>query len=430
MSVRQILFVLSIVIFSSSLLFASAQKKLAVFPLADKKKLFKVDEIEDATDYLRSKLAETGVFAIIAKDFQKEKIEQLRKESHQLNYDEKSQIPLGKALAADTMLIGDIGYFQNTFTISVELVDLSTETTVKAASFDFKKKVGLRSALRNIVEKLTGKKLTKVLVTKSLPKTTNTDKPGDFRQQLKTSGLSLRSYLDSHIAGETLGLIAFKADTKARGELLSDIYAKYLQNASFVIVDRKETGKVLKEIELELQGITAEKNIDKLGSMTGADYLHTGSMSILQGQVFINVKVLEVASGELIISDSLNFADTKFLKLKNVDYFFAEKKYPASAMFRSLLIPGWGQFYNDSPVRGVIYPILCAAGLTATIIFAAKPWTSTSNTVDTVVWQREMDEGKINKRNFTIALTTTLSAWVLNSLDALIEAAINNKKHK
>ena len=63
----------------------------------------------------------------------------MRKESYQKCYDKSCQIPLGQSLAADTILTGKITFLLGRYTMTVELVDLAKEATVKLQRLIFMK---------------------------------------------------------------------------------------------------------------------------------------------------------------------------------------------------------------------------------------------------------------------------------------------------
>ena len=248
----------------------------------------------------------------------------------------------------------------------------------------------------------------------------------DFKAKFELSGMKLRSALEQKIPGKKLGLLPFLTKDNIKAFLLSDIYAHYLKESNFSLIDRKNMKKVMEEIKLEMMGITEPKNMEKLGSMSGSDYLLTGAMSTLQDKVVVTVKALDVGTGEAIYSDTFNFQSGEFISLKTVEGYFAEKKYPVSAMFRSMLIPGWGQFYNDAPVRGVIYPVLVAAGAATTIYFGVnwKKDLTDYGPGHEAEMQQELDDREKAKNGFAVALSATLTAWLINSLDALIDAKL------
>jgi curli biogenesis system outer membrane secretion channel CsgG len=251
-------------------------------------------------------------------------------------------------------------------------------------------------------------------------------KEKDFKSLIQKSGRKMRAELELKIPGKALGLISFDTMDKEKGAMLSDIYAYYLTGANFKLLDRKELDKVLEEIQLSFEMVTEKKNMDKIGKQTGADFLQAGNMTQFEDSYYINVKVVDVSTGESIYADSLSFKNRDFMSVKNINDLIPERKYPVSALFRSALIPGWGQFYNDKPVKGGIFLGLHVALAATTITFACLHWDDNSNSEDPKVQQKALDEGNRNKYVFAGAV----SALGVNLIISMIDAYVDAKRSK
>ncbi len=93
--------------------------------------------IRNVGDQLRIFIAQQGVRTIDRGSQQKAletQIGQMKQESYQACYDDACQIELGKALAATHILRSKITRFGTTCVLNVELIDLRSEVTTKAAS--------------------------------------------------------------------------------------------------------------------------------------------------------------------------------------------------------------------------------------------------------------------------------------------------------
>lgn len=248
----------------------------------------------------------------------------------------------------------------------------------------------------------------------------------DYRSAFERSGEKLKKFLEEKIPGKSIGIIPFETTNKEQGVMLSDIYAKYLTGGSLKIVDRKELEKVIKEIQLQLEVGVEQQEIKDLGSMAGADYLQMGNVTQFEDSYFVNIKVINVATGESIYADSLSFKSKEFTSVKNLKDFFPEQKYPVSALFRSALVPGWGQFYNDKPVKGGIFLGLHIALVATTVTFACLPWEDKSKSRDPKEMQEALDKGKFNKYFFV----GSVSALGVNMIVSMIDAYVDAKKGK
>jgi len=130
--------------------------KLAVMEIGDKTGKMTPEMLDNAAEYLRSKLVSSGRFVVISKERQMAvRIKELKKESYKECYDQKCQIPLGQALAADTILSTTITKMSGIYVITAELIDLSKEATIFGATAQFDGlEEGLRRALDAIAEQL------------------------------------------------------------------------------------------------------------------------------------------------------------------------------------------------------------------------------------------------------------------------------------
>ena len=246
----------------------------------------------------------------------------------------------------------------------------------------------------------------------------------DYRKVFSLSANKLVNYIETYQKGKIVGVLSFDASSTDTSILISDIYAYYLQKNGIKILDRKELGKILKEIKLSMAGITEAKDAKKIGKLSGADLLLTGNMKELGNIYFINVKLIDVSTGETVFMDTLSFEDKEFITIKRVDEYFAEKKYPLTAAYRSALIPGWGQFYNDQPIKAYSFMVstLGSVGMSVYYYLQYQKYTNTTSEGEDAVRDQQIALNEFNK--FEMALGIGLSLWVINIIDAYINAGV------
>jgi len=126
---------LTIVVLTASQ--AAAKPKVAVMELADQTRALNAGLRESLTDALRSSLAQSGRFVVIDKGRQAATLKRLvaeqKKESYKACYASSCQIPLGQALAADTILRTKLTRVGSSYLLIGELVDLAKEAVTHAA---------------------------------------------------------------------------------------------------------------------------------------------------------------------------------------------------------------------------------------------------------------------------------------------------------
>jgi len=116
---------------------AQAKTKLAVMDLSDQTRTLDTNVRESLTDALRTQLAGSGQFIVIDKSRQaaalKKLIAEQKKESYKACYDNRCQVPLGQALAADSILRTRLTKVGSSYVLNAELVDLEKEAVTTAA---------------------------------------------------------------------------------------------------------------------------------------------------------------------------------------------------------------------------------------------------------------------------------------------------------
>ena len=83
------------------------------------------------------------------------------------------------------------------------------------------------------------------------------------------------------------------------------------------------------------------------------------------------------------------------------------RKSPRSAALRSLALPGWGQFYNDRPIKGGILAAACAASVAGIVIRQRQ-------------LSREPPDPAQSRRN--IFVFTTVGLLFYGAVDAYVDA--------
>ena len=139
---------------------------LAVMDVADSDGVLDSAVTNNLTEYLRGLLAETGRYVVIDRGRQAAAVKQLirkeKRESYKECYDRSCQVPLGRSLAADRILITSMMRIGSRIIVKAEIVDLATEASQGGATVKVKAKPAsgledrLTEALDELVVKLVG----------------------------------------------------------------------------------------------------------------------------------------------------------------------------------------------------------------------------------------------------------------------------------
>ncbi len=96
----------------------------------------------------------------------------------------------------------------------------------------------------------------------------------------------------------------------AVSEIMTDRFAK---SGKFVLVEKKQLEKVVRTLELGQTGLYNSDKVAALGWLVGARYLVVGSVSHLAGFYRVSARVVEVQTGAVLLSDSVEI-DTQMLE--------------------------------------------------------------------------------------------------------------------
>jgi TolB-like protein len=118
------------------------------------------------------------------------------------------------------------------------------------------------------------------------------------------------------ISGKKLAVVGLTSATKNVGQDVLDGMTTFLENAfvnvgSVSIVDRSDISKIMKELELQSSDAFASSDSAavKVGKLSGADIIVTGTVSLVGTKYYLNVRLISVETGEVLAS-SIASADS------------------------------------------------------------------------------------------------------------------------
>ncbi|MCK6548682.1 CsgG/HfaB family protein [Myxococcota bacterium] len=203
------------------------------------------------------------------------------------------------------------------------------------------------------------------------------------------------------------------------GRLVSELIAAELaQRPPFVVVERERLDQVMKEHRLADLGVVDEDTAAKFGRVLGAESLVSGTVAEAGPSYVVTVRQVDVESGKVLVSGTVTFERAGLVALSSDA---VEMKSASGAMFRSILLPGWGQFYNEEPAKGAIFMGLGLGSLaTAGGFFAAAHSANSSYLGGTpdVVGDRAIANDHIRVTNALLIGYGVV--WAVNVVDALI----------
>jgi TolB-like protein len=121
---------------------------------------------------------------------------------------------------------------------------------------------------------------------------------------------------------------------------------------AFSVVDRMEFEKVMKELALSQTGVIDESRALNAGKALAAQYLLVGTISSALGKAMLNARIIETETAQIKASASVSINPSLLSKF-SADL-LGEQGKTGSSVFRSMVMPGWGQFFCDRNIRGTL----------------------------------------------------------------------------
>jgi len=158
-------------------------------------------------------------------------------------------------------------------------------------------------------------------------------------------------------SGRTLAVLPFT--TRIAGEQdYGTTVAEYLvsclgANPANQIVDRARFAEVMQEQDLAASDLVDSAHAIQTGKLLSARWLLTGSIADVLGKRLLIGNVIDAETGAVLTSVRATLPAEDLTALRSA--LLGESGQKSAAVFRSALIPGWGQFYTDHSVRGSLW---------------------------------------------------------------------------
>ena len=205
---------------------------------------------------------------------------------------------------------------------------------------------------------------------------------------------------------------------EAAAMLLNQVF---LEKENITVIERQRLKEVLEEIGLSQTGLTREEI--KVGQLLNVDYLIAGAVADLGSRFLVAARLVEVQSGSILKSTSMELPASDFLSVSS--RLVPVKRYAITAAFRSMMLPGWGQFYNNKPTKGSILlgsEIVSTIGTIISYILykQSKDAYERANT-RAIALQKYDEMDKYSKINWT-CLGLMGAVWLYSVIDSYIDA--------
>lgn len=193
-----------------------------------------------------------------------------------------------------------------------------------------------------------------------------------------------------------------------------------------LLVERARLGAVLGELHLQQMVGVDPAHAGQIGQLADAQALVIGSVSEAGDRYLVDARIVATQTGETLAAESTALPAAGMVALASDAVVLRSR---SDAVYRSLLLPGWGQFYNRQPAKAwlVIGTELALGGAALGYHLAAQSaydrYTRASTPAQlgaspSAEAQRLYDDAASRYRTRNWLLVAFGGVWLLNVADA------------
>jgi TolB-like protein len=176
---------------------------------------------------------------------------------------------------------------------------------------------------------------------------------------------------DQRFAVVPFEAVGAEAQDKQLGLVVSDVVVTNLaRDHRLPLVERAALAKILDEQALGQTGALADGQAAAVGKVAGARALIVGQVADAGAGFRVSVRAIDIETGGIVDGTAREATIPK----EEMIAFSANAvvlRSKSGAMFRSVVLPGWGQVYNDEPVKAGVVGATTGTLAAATITTAA-----------------------------------------------------------
>jgi hypothetical protein len=159
-------------------------------------------------------------------------------------------------------------------------------------------------------------------------------------------------------------------DPSAKDSGLGDV-SRYLlshrlvKRSGVISADQKMLEQTISELPTDPMGRFAIDEARAAGFIVGADTLLIGTISTTGNGYLIDARAVDVNSGDRLVEASQEFDAVKFNEYADI---VREERTVWGGVWRSALIPGWGQMYHKNYGRGITYGAIFSSAFISGVV--------------------------------------------------------------
>jgi TolB-like protein len=151
----------------------------------------------------------------------------------------------------------------------------------------------------------------------------------------------------------SFGEVGAEAKNRQVGAIVTaEIATNLRRDHGLLLVERAKLTEVLGELKLQQALAMDAAQAGQIGKMADAQALVIGSVSEAGDRFLVNARIVATQTGETLAAESQSVAAAGMISLASDAVVLRSR---SGAVFRSILVPGFGQFYNRQPVKAWMF---------------------------------------------------------------------------
>jgi TolB-like protein len=206
--------------------------------------------------------------------------------------------------------------------------------------------------------------------------------------------------------------------TLVAAELTTNLHRDH----GLMIVERSQLAKILEEMSLGQSGLTDPAQSVEVGKLAGAQALIVGTVSEAGDRYLVNARIVSVADAQVAFAAQGQLPAADLVALSSEAVVLRTR---GGAVYRSILMPGWGQLYNRQGEKGAIFAgaEVLTAGLAVYFHLQGESDVKKYQDLDAKAspddFASARDSAERNRSRRNLAIWAVVGIHALNILDAL-----------
>ncbi len=218
-----------------------------------------------------------------------------------------------------------------------------------------------------------------------------------------------------------------EAQRRKIGQIVTaEVATNLRRDHGFLLVERTKLAEVLGELKLQQMLAPSSSEAGQIGKMADAQALVIGQVSEVGDRFLVNGRIVATESGETLAAESASVGAAGMVAFASDAVVLRSR---SDALFRSLLLPGLGQFYNRQPAKGWLFVGAEAALVGGALAYhlsasgaysdyeAVRPAAGTSPSAEA---ERLYDVAASRYRTRDVLLVGAGVVWIANAVDAWV----------